>query len=199
MTSLYSTTAPDCHTGQSKGTQISHAQLQSYFFLGSGIQNSFCVLLPKKYKIHLSFYSTCCTWDTYMYIFASPALCPKSFYLMHSLVMPGNQFFILDLFMLCFLLSLTELNKYFCFEFMKHIDNSQYFSCNKCDLWKYQTTRQLTLLQYRPYPLSICTWCLTFCSLTFWVWWTVFFPSLNWIFACTQVVKIKFIRLEISN
>ena len=62
-------------------------------------------------------------------------------------------------------------------------------------------------LRSNPSPLSICTWILQFSSLKYRVWWTGFFPSLNWIFLPAvawkiQVwnsLKIKFIKLNISN
>ena len=76
-------------------------------------------------------------------------------------------------------------------------------------------SRNVTKLKYGcvssfnidPCPLSICTWFLQFSSLKYPVWWTRFFPSLNWIFllavACKIQVwnklKIKFIKLDISN
>ena len=37
--------------------------------------------------------------------------------------------------------------------------------------------------------LSICTWFLKFSSLKFQVWWTGFFPSLNWIFTACVACK----------
>ena len=76
----------------------------------------------------------------------------------------------------------------------------KYFNHSEVSCFFVQNSSYIVEFQ-RAFPLSICTWILQFSSLKYRVWWTGFFPSLNWLYLVCKIQvwsrpKIQFIRLK---